>query len=77
MKKSERLKLTEQSLTKLRKENLPVDILTELEEIKDQEYPSIKKFIRTLEKQIGKDRTAQYKLLILKTNGIIHAYFGA
>jgi signal peptidase I len=66
MKKSERLKLNEQSLTKLRKENLPLDILTELEEIQDQEYPSIKKFVHTLEKQIGKDRTAQYKLLILK-----------
>ena len=71
MKKSERLKLTEQSLTKLRKENLPVDILTELEDLKNREYISIKKFMHAVEKIIGKARTAQYKLLILKHTDIV------
>ncbi|MBD3308562.1 signal peptidase I [candidate division KSB3 bacterium] len=66
MKKSERLTLTEQSLAKLRRENIPVDILTELEDLKDLEYESIKKFLRTIEKKIGKDRTAQYKTVILQ-----------
>ena len=71
MKKSERLKLTEQSLTRLRKENIPVDIITELEELKDHEFTSIKKFSQTLEKKIGKDRTIHYKRLILMQAEIV------
>lgn len=71
MKKSERLKLSEQSLVKLRKENIPADILTELGDLKDREYPSIKKFIRALDKKIGKERTTQYKRLILQQAEIV------
>ena len=71
MKKTERLKLSEQSLARLRKENLPADILTELEELQDREYAAIKEFVRTLQKKIGKDRTAQYKAAILKHAEIV------
>ena len=71
MKKSERLKLSDQSFVKLRKENIPVDILTELEDLKEHEYISIKKFLRSVEKKIGKDRTAQYKMVILKQADIV------
>lgn len=71
MKKSERLKLSDQSLIQLRKENIPVDILTELEDLKNREYISIKKFVHALDKKIGKDRTSQYKRLILKQAEII------
>lgn len=71
MKKTERLKLSAQSLTRLKKENLPADIVTELEELQDREYPAIKEFVRTIEKKIGKDRTAQYKSVILKHAEIV------
>ncbi len=64
MKKSERLKLSEQSFTKLRKEKLPVDILTDLEELKDIEYASVKQFGQEIEKQIGKERAAEFGMLI-------------
>ena len=50
MKKSERVKLSEQSFTKLRKEKLPVDILTDLEELKEVEYASVKQFGQEVEK---------------------------
>ncbi len=71
MKKSERLKLSDQSLTRLKRENIPVDILTDLEDLKNREYVSIKKFVRTLDKKIGKDRTTQYKRVILQQVEII------
>ena len=64
MKKSERVKLSEQSFTKLRKEKLPVDILTDLEELKDVEYASVKQFGQEVEKLIGKERAAEYGVLI-------------
>lgn len=64
MKKSDRLKLSEQSFTKLRKEKFPVDVLTDLEELKDIEYTSLKQFGQDIEKQIGKERAAEYGLLI-------------
>jgi len=64
MKKSERLKLSEQSFTKLRKEKFPVDLLTDLEELKDIEYTSLKQFGQDVEKQIGKERAAEYGVLI-------------
>jgi len=71
MKKTERIRLSEQSFTKLRKEKLPVDILTELEELAQQEFISIKKFVRAIEKKIGKDRMALHKTLILKHADIV------
>ncbi len=71
MKKSERLKLTDHSFTRFRKENIPVDIITELEDLKELEFTSIKKFSRALEKKIGKERTAQYKRLILMQAEIV------
>ncbi len=71
MKKSERLKLSEQSLARLRKENIPVDILTELEDFKNREFISIKKFSRALQKKIGKDRASQYKRMILMQAEIV------
>ena len=64
MKKSDRVKLSEQSFTKLRKEKLPVDVLTDLEELKDIEYTSLKQFGQDIETQIGKERAAEYGLLI-------------
>jgi signal peptidase I len=71
MKKTERLKLSAQSLNKLKRENLPADILVELEELQDREYTAIKEFVRTIEKKIGKDRTAQHKSAILKHAEIV------
>lgn len=71
MKKTERIKLTEQSYKKLGKEKLPVDILTELEDLKDQEFITIRKFVRAIEQKIGRDRMAQYKPLILQHAEIV------
>lgn len=71
MKKTERIKLSEQSLNKLQREKLPVDILTELEELQNLEFMTIKKFLRAIRKKIGGDRTAMYKTLILKHADIV------
>lgn len=71
MKKTERLKLSEQSFVRLRKENLPADVLTELQDLQDREFTAIKEFVRSLQKKIGKDRTAQYKTTILKHAEIV------
>jgi len=71
MKNTERIKLSEQSLHKLQREKLPVDILTELEELQDLEFPAIKTFLRAIQKKIGKDRTAMYKTLLLKHADIV------
>lgn len=66
MKKTERIKLSEQSLNKLQREKLPVDIMTELEELQDLEFMTIKTFLRAVQKKIGRDRTAMYKTIVLK-----------
>ncbi len=58
--------LTEQSLVKLREENIPPDVLAQLENLKNQGYPTEERFLSTLETTLGKDHTAQYKSLILK-----------
>lgn len=71
MKKTERIRLSEQSLLKLRKERVPVDILTELEELKDLEFDSIKKFVSSLEKKLDSEQMEQYKALILKYADIL------
>ena len=71
MKNTERIKLSEQSLNKLQREKLPVDVLTELGELQDLEFMAIKKFLQAIRKKIGKDRTAMYKTLILKHADIV------
>lgn len=71
MKRSERLKLTEQSLAKLRKDRIPVNILVELEEVKDLEFDSIKKFLRAAEKHVGQESIKTYKAVILQHAEII------
>lgn len=60
MKKSERLKLSEESLKKLREERLPEDVLTDLEELKGVEYASIKLFTRDVERVIGKEQAEEH-----------------
>ncbi len=71
MKKTERIRLSEKSFKKLRKEKLPADVLAELEELAHQEFVSIRKFVRALEKKIGKDRIGLHKTLILQHADII------
>ncbi len=58
--------VTDHTLTKLREQNLPEDILTKLETLKEEEYRSEDKFLTALEKAIGKDQMAQNEELIVK-----------
>lgn len=52
--------LTEASLENLRQKNIPVDILTKLEDVKNQEYIGEEKFFHALENTIGKAQIDQY-----------------
>lgn len=57
---------SEKSLVKLVQTEIPSEVLTKLEGLKDKEYIGDKKLTSALEKTIGKDQTAQYKSLIVE-----------
>jgi hypothetical protein len=60
------LSLTEQSLTQLKEEEeIPVHILTKLDVLKDQEYPTQGSFIHALETTIGEKETFRNQWIIL------------
>jgi class 3 adenylate cyclase/CHASE2 domain-containing sensor protein len=59
-------KLTEQSFIDLKQKGLPADILTKLENLKDQKDTGKAGFLASLEKIIGKAQTDRYKNLLLE-----------
>jgi hypothetical protein len=60
------LTLTEQSLTQIKEEEeIPTQILTKLEVLKDQEYLTQESFIHALETTIGEEDTFRNKWIIL------------
>lgn len=65
-KEPERFIVSPNTLTELRKENIPANIIVTLEEAQGQEYTSEEKFIGMLESLLGREQTAQNKTLILK-----------
>lgn len=58
--------LTEQSLLDLRQKELPADLLTKLEELKDREDTGKAEFLSALENTIGKAQTDRYKNVLLE-----------
>lgn len=58
--------ITGRSLTELKERSIPGNILTKLEDLKDQEYAGEDKFVAVLETAIGKELPFQHKSLILK-----------
>jgi len=62
----ENFKLTESSFEKLQKEEVPSDILDNLNHLKDKKFSNKKKFIEEIEKAIGKSQIDAYESLILK-----------
>ncbi len=59
-------KLTKQSLKRLKEEELPDNILKDLEQLVDRGFEEENQFLNAVEKQIGKEQTVRYKELILK-----------
>jgi len=58
--------LTDRSLAELSNQNIAEDILAKLEPLKEKEYKGEDKFVKALEKAIGKDQIVQYERLILQ-----------
>ena len=54
-------KLSEQSFTKLERKDVPLNILHNLDKLKDKEYTDQKKFLSDLEKWIGKEQRQRKK----------------
>jgi hypothetical protein len=59
-------KLTEQVFSELQDNNIPADILTILEDLKEQHYPNQETFVRALEATIGKEQVDWYKAIIVQ-----------
>ena len=55
------------SLSNLRSEGVPDDVLTKLQAIQNKEFLSESRFLSKLEETIGTEQTNQYKSLILKS----------
>lgn len=62
-------KLTAQSYNDLRDENVPGEIIDNLESLEDQEYESEKEFVSQLKETLGEDQAVEYRALILKYAG--------
>jgi YidC/Oxa1 family membrane protein insertase len=60
------LRITEQSLAKLRSANIPADVISGLEKLKDSEYVGEKAFVTAVESAIGKQKAGRYREQILK-----------
>lgn len=58
--------LTEYSLTKLKEEGFPENLIINLKSLKEKKYSTQDIFISALETAIGKKQTAHYKSLVLK-----------
>ena len=58
--------ITDTSLRRLKEKELPEDLLGKLAELRKQKYIGEKAFLTAVEKAIGKESTAQYKLQILR-----------
>ena len=74
-------KVTEESIEKLKKEGVPDDVLTKLENIKNQVFVGEEKFLDILKTAIGDEQTVIYESLILEyakfaygETGILEAY---
>jgi cell shape-determining protein MreC len=57
--------LTEYVFSKLQEENVPADILTILEELKEYHYVNQETFVKALETTLGRDQANWYKSMIL------------
>lgn len=57
--------LTEQSLSELKKKDIPEEILTKLEVMNNRKYTTAESFVRVLEATIGEEQSDQYKSIIL------------
>lgn len=64
--KQEQLTLTNDTLNKLREQNIPEDVLTKLAGLVDQEYPAERNLISDLKKTIGQDAVNEYKDLVVE-----------
>jgi arabinogalactan oligomer/maltooligosaccharide transport system permease protein len=64
--KQERVTLTNDTLNKLREQNIPEDVLTKLEGLIDQEYPAERNLLSELKKTIGQDAANEYKDLVVE-----------
>lgn len=58
--------ITDTSLRRLKEKELPEDLLEKLAELREQKHTGEKAFLTAVEKTIGKEPTAQYKLQILR-----------
>lgn len=63
------LELSEKSLNNLKNEGIPDEVITELNNLKDQEFTYQEEFVNELKNKIGEDKTNKYKSLILKYAG--------
>lgn len=60
-------KLTNESFEQLQQENIPEEVLTKLQRLKNRRHRSIEQFVSKLESTIGAENIAKYKALILET----------
>ena len=65
--KKESFTFTEDSLDKLREQNLPQEMLAKLEPIIDQTYSSEMAFVSDLKKNVGQDAVAEYNDLFVES----------
>ena len=63
------LELSEKALNDLKNEGIPDEVITELNNLKDQEFTYQEEFVNELRNKIGEDKTNLYKSLILKYAG--------
>ncbi len=62
----EGFKLDKGSLEKLKEQQLPVELLDQLESLNSKKYSSEKEFLNALESVIGKDLTEKHRSLLVK-----------
>ena len=62
---------TAQSLTRLKEDGVPLDILNKLETLQGQKLITEEKFLSDMETLLGKDQTQRYKSAILKQAQVI------
>ena len=61
-----KFKLTQKSIENLKSEGVPDSVLSQLETVKDLEFPNKEQFFKLLELTIGVEQTAEHGSLILK-----------
>lgn len=65
-KSQECFKLDKGALTKLMEQRIPVEVLSQLEKLNGQKYPSEDDFVSAVESEIGNELTNQYICLLVK-----------